>query len=344
MSHALRVRGISHAYGLTDSLRGVDLDVAPGELVSLLGPSGCGKSTLLRVIAGLERAATGTITIGDALVDDGAGVHVPPERRPVGLVFQDFALFPHLTVADNVGFGLPRATRAARTHEMLELVALSDAGGRLPHELSGGEQQRVALARALAPEPRVLLLDEPFSGLDASGRHRVREETRAILRASGTASVLVTHDGDEAMQLCDRLVLMQAGAPVQEGTPDEICFAPATHFVARFFGDTDCHVAEARAGRVVTPFGSLATELRDGPVDLVVRHRALAISPANAHDATAVTVARTRLVGCQRVVSVITETPGAPWTLLADPLLPLARDQRLQVVLRPELVHIFAAS
>lgn len=225
----------------------LSLEVGEGELLVLLGPSGCGKTTTLRMIAGFERPETGTIRIGDEVVANG-GPWVPTERRGVGIVFQDYALFPHLTVAQNVAFGIlkmPRRERGQRVEAVLEAVNLGEYAARYPHELSGGQQQRVALARALAPQPRVLLLDEPFSNLDPELRIALRYEVRSIVRRSGITTVLVTHDQSEAFALADRVAVMHQGHLHQLADPETLYRRPASRFVASFVGR-----AQFIAGRV----------------------------------------------------------------------------------------------
>lgn len=228
---------LHHAYGDQVVIDALSLTLREGEIGCLLGPSGCGKTTVLRLIAGFEKPAAGRIMLRDETVADGRRF-VPPERRKIGMVFQDYALFPHLTVAENVAFGLRRA--GGRTHprvaELLALVGLVDLAQRYPHELSGGQQQRVALARALAPRPHLLLLDEPFSNLDTDLRERLSLEVRAILKESGTAAVLVTHDQHEAFAMADVVGVMRAGRIEQWDTPYNLYHRPATRFVADFVG------------------------------------------------------------------------------------------------------------
>ncbi len=256
--------GLTKAFGAVMALDRVDLDVREGEVLALLGPSGCGKTTTLRLIAGFERPDEGVVTLAGAEVA-GPVRFVPPERRRVGVVFQDYALFPHLTVAQNVGYGVrDRARRAVRVAEMLGVVGLESEASRLPHQLSGGQQQRVAMARALAPEPALVLLDEPFSNLDAALRVRMRSEVRAILRAAHATAVFVTHDQEEALSLADRIAVMRAGRVLQVDAPAALYAHPADRFVATFVGDADLVAGEADGDAVVTILGRLRVAEPDG--------------------------------------------------------------------------------
>jgi iron(III) transport system ATP-binding protein len=239
MTPQLALAGVRRSYrgGSWPAVDELSLTVARGEIVALVGPSGCGKTTTLRLVAGFERPDAGTITLAGTLVASAEGTFVPPEHRHVGVVFQDFALFPHLTVARNVGFGLAASPhRVARVREMLDLVGLADVADRYPHQLSGGQQQRVAVARALAPAPTLLLLDEPFSNLDADLRAQVRDVVRVAIRATGSTALFVTHDQEEALELADRVGVMTAGRLEQVAPPDDIYHRPATRFVAEFLG------------------------------------------------------------------------------------------------------------
>jgi iron(III) transport system ATP-binding protein len=284
------ITGVSVTY---DGLHAVDdasLTVEAGSILALLGPSGCGKTSLLRAIAGLERPTHGSIEIGGTVVSDGR-TWVKPERRQVGMVFQDGALFPHLTVADNIAFGLRRpgvaaskTERSARVAELLELVDLAGLGERLPDTLSGGQQQRVALARSLAPSPSVLLLDEPFSALDAGLRTHVRAEVAHILRTVGVTSIFVTHDQDEAFVLGDRVAVMRSGRVEQIGTPDQLYRAPATPWVAGFVGEANLVTGTLNAGdgSMATPLGpvpvsDLTGRLEPGSFTLLVRPEQVAL-------------------------------------------------------------------
>ena len=251
---SVEVSGISRSFGLTRAVDDVTLEVQTGEIFGVLGPSGCGKTTLLRLIAGFERPETGTVTVGGTLVA-GDGTWVSPERRRIGMVFQDYALFPHLTVERNVGFGVPRGA-GADTQRALELVGLQHKADRHPHELSGGERQRVALARALAPGPEIVLLDEPFSNLDATLRADLRREVELILRDAGTSAILVTHDQEEALSLADRLALMREGRIVQVGAPEEVYAQPSERWAAQFVGEVNVLPGVLRGDAVHTEIGS----------------------------------------------------------------------------------------
>ncbi|MBC8075555.1 MAG: ABC transporter ATP-binding protein, partial [Chloroflexales bacterium] len=235
-SGAVVCRGVHKQYGAVRAVVDVDLTLASGQLLALLGPSGCGKTTLLRLLAGFEPPDTGTISIGGRQVAGPNGL-VPPEQRRVGMVFQDYALFPHLSLKENIAYGLPRSNgRDARVAELLALVGLESLGTRSPHQLSGGQQQRAALARALAPGPAVMLLDEPFSNLDASLRRTVRSEVRRILQAAGATVLFVTHDQEEALSLADQVAVMLEGRILQVGRPATIYERPTTREVAAFVG------------------------------------------------------------------------------------------------------------
>ncbi len=235
-SPVLVLSGVHHAYGRRPTVQGLDLSLAPGAICCLLGPSGCGKTTVLRCIGGFEPLAGGAIHVDGQMVS-GPGVHLPPERRRVGMVFQDYALFPHLDVQANVAFGIGHGAAAReRVRQLLATVGLEAHARRYPHELSGGQQQRVALARALAPKPRLLLLDEPFSNLDVELREQLAAEVRSVLKASGTTAVFVTHDQNEAFAMADEIAVMAAGRIEQLDTPYNLYHRPATRFVADFIG------------------------------------------------------------------------------------------------------------
>ena len=277
------IEDLSHSYGSGPVLDGVGLEVAPGEHLSLLGPSGCGKTTLLRSIAGLERPERGAIRLGSVEVT-GPGAWVPPERRRVGMVFQDWALFPHMTVAENVSYGLNRNGRGGeRVAETLAMVGLSGMEDRTPDTLSGGERQRVALARALAPQPQVLLLDEPFSSLDTALRVEIRTDMHRLLVKLGITSVFVTHDQEAAFVVGDRIAVMTEGRIVQVDTPHGLYTRPADRWVASFVGEGSLLPGQAADGVAATPIGSVpVTGASRGAVDVLVRPEDLAMVPGDA--------------------------------------------------------------
>lgn len=271
-----------------DVLDGVSLHVPAGRTLALLGPSGCGKTTLLRSIAGLERPSEGTVFIdGEKL--SGPGKWVPAERRRIGMVFQDWALFPHLSVGKNVGYGLSKLDRTERelaVGKSLELVGLGGMGERMPATLSGGQQQRVALARALAPKPRVLLLDEPFSNLDTNLRAEVRAEVHHLLLDLGITAIFVTHDQEEAFVLGDQVAVMNAGRIEQIGSPHNIYTAPSSRWVAQFVGEASLLRGVATGREAATPLGAVALETElSGPVDVLIRPEQLSLA-ADGSDAT----------------------------------------------------------
>jgi iron(III) transport system ATP-binding protein len=278
MHPALELIGIRKHYGPQGlpAVSDVSLSVHQGEILSIVGPSGCGKTTTLRLIAGFERPDAGTLKLDGRVVAGSAWV--PAERRGVGMVFQDYALFPHLTARQNIAFGLkgrPRRPAGEMVDYLLRLVGLGALGERYPHELSGGERQRVALARALAPEPVLVLLDEPFSSLDADRRAQMREEVRATLRLRANATaVFVTHDQEEALFMGDRIAVMNRGCVEQVGTPEEIFHAPASRFVADFMGHTDFLPGQVTAEGIETEVGLIAQRVAlppGTPVELAVR-------------------------------------------------------------------------
>jgi iron(III) transport system ATP-binding protein len=272
-------------YGDTIALDAFDLTVPAGTILGLLGPSGSGKTTALRVIAGFERPDTGSVAI-DGTTVTGPGAFVPPERRRVGMVFQDYALFPHLDVTANVGYGL-RGRDPRRVAEVLDLVGLTGVERRRPHELSGGEQQRVALARALAPRPRIVLLDEPFSNLDAARRETVRREVRTILVEARATAVFVTHDQEEALAMSDEVAVVRRGRVVQAAAPSDLYLRPADCWVARFLGEAEFVTGTAASGTVHTSFGRFPVpESLIGTVEVMVRPESVHLSPAEPGSAT----------------------------------------------------------
>ncbi|MFC3615834.1 ABC transporter ATP-binding protein [Lutimaribacter marinistellae] len=270
----LEIRNVTRRIDGRAVVNDVSLSIAAGQVTCLLGPSGCGKSTTLRMIAGVEMQDTGEIWVDGKLICDTV-FRVPPERRGIGLMFQDFALFPHLSVADNVGFGLkgPKEARRGRVEELLAKVHLHRYADLFPHQLSGGEQQRVALARALAPRPRIMLMDEPFSGLDNRLRDGIRDETLALLKDEDAAVLLVTHEPEEAMRMADQIALMRDGRVVQQGAPYNVYTRPADKAAVAFFSDINVLRAQVNGALAQTPFGQfLAPGHPDGTdVEIVFR-------------------------------------------------------------------------
>jgi iron(III) transport system ATP-binding protein len=279
---SLAFEDVRHAYGALECIRGVSLQIAPGEVVALLGHSGCGKTTLLRIAAGLERPTGGRILL-NGLEITGPNTFVPPERRGIGFMFQDCALFPHLSNLANVMFGLRGLSRAdgERTARMsLERVGLGGLADAFPHALSGGEQQRVALARAIAPRPAVILMDEPFSGLDRRLRDATRADTLAVLREARATALIVTHDPEEAMRIADRIALMREGRLLEAGVPRELYRHPKSLFAARFFCEMNEFSGEAKGGRIETPLGTFAANGVEGAAIACVRPQGVRVEPA----------------------------------------------------------------
>ena len=332
----LTVRGACRTFaGEHAALKGADLDLRPGRVTALLGPSGSGKSTLLRAIAGLEQLDSGEIRFGNTAWSE-AGTHLPPEQRKVGLVFQDYALFPHMNALDNVAFGLAGSDRKARAMVQLEAAELGDKARKFPHELSGGEQQRVALARALAPKPQVMLLDEPFSGLDRRLRSAVRARTVAALKRAGAAALIVTHDAEEALDVADTLALMLDGVIVQTGTPEDVWFKPVSAAAARLLGDANILSGQVEAGRVETPFGALACQdITPGTlVDVIIRPAGLTVAEGDTFE-----VVESRYAGAERQLS-LKAADGTLWHANAPAATPLRAGDRTGLQLETAFTHI----
>lgn len=302
----LEIEDLSKSFGQQRAVDGLSLSLVPQQILSLIGPSGCGKTTTLRLIAGLDRPDSGRVFLAGRDVTDER-----PERRGVGFVFQDYALFPHLTVSQNIAFGLDGRSREERTDrvsEVLRMVGMPWAGDRSPSQLSGGQQQRVALARALAPRPSLLLLDEPFSNLDPELRRKVRHELLDIIRGSGIAAVWVTHDHDEGLIVADKVVVMNEGRSRQVGTPSEIWRRPADAWVAGFIGHGDLIVGTVSGGLAVTPLGSVsAPDVPDGSeVKVLVRPDDVAIGQTGSQG----TVVRRHFSGSDNIYCVLLDEGG----------------------------------
>lgn len=339
----LDLSAVSHDYGRRRAVDGISFTVAPGEILGLLGPSGCGKSTTLRLVAGLEDLQTGEVRIGGDVMADRSR-NIPTERRHVGMVFQDHALFPHLSVAQNIAFGLGHLAagdRQARIERWGKRLGLTHLLTAYPHQLSGGEQQRVALARAMAPEPRVMLLDEPFSSLDSRLRDQIRDETVEVLKQAGTATLLVTHDPEEAMRMSDRIAIMNAGRIEQIDTPAQVYAAPATPFVARFLSETNELPVQVRGGAVDTPFGRLPAPVADGAALLMFRPEALQEAQPGG-GAAAVTVERAMALGAYRRLEIGVAGQRFAARLPAGPL-PVS-GAVLHFGLNPDFCFVFPAA
>jgi iron(III) transport system ATP-binding protein len=339
----LGVAGVRKAFGPQMVLRGIDLVVPPGSFTAILGASGSGKTTLLRILAGLERADSGAVTIGDVLVE-GDRRHVPAERRRLGYVSQEGSLFPHLSVEANVAFGLPRRERRGRgVCDLLDAVGLAEYRRRYPHELSGGQQQRVALARALAVHPQAVLLDEPFASLDAQLRASVRADVREILRSSGTTAVLVTHDQDEALSIADFVGVIRDGRIAQFAEPAELYTRPADADLARFVGAANLIEGRPVEGAVDTAFGrvpvvDLTTGEGASPVAVLVRPEQFEIAAPDSRlgeggDGMRGHVLSTNFHGHDCLVRVQPDGPLEPFVVraLGDPRLPVGASVRLRI-------------
>ena len=341
----LSLAGVSRRFDSVDALKDVSFTLGLGEILCLLGASGCGKSTLLRLIAGVERPDGGTIALAGQVLS-GPRAFVEPEARGIGFMFQDYALFPHLSVAENVAFGLkgrPRAEVLARVKEVLAVAGVAPLADRFPHMLSGGESQRVALARALAPRPRLLLMDEPFSNLDQGLRETVRAETLALLRQMQVGAIIVTHDPTEALAVADRLAVMHAGRIEALERPRQLYHLPPTLYVAQFLGAGNVVRGIVQGGHVATPLGTFpAPHLAQGqPVLVFFRPQALTLCDAAA--GAAARVDRQDFLGAQERVFLTLEDGGAAVSLdlpaTAQPHLPA----RVGLQLDPAAVRVFAA-
>jgi putative spermidine/putrescine transport system ATP-binding protein len=346
----VRLEGLSRHYGDVKALDELDLTLHPGELVVLLGPSGCGKTTTLRLLAGLEDADTGRVMVGGQDV-----TRRPASKRDMGMVFQAYSLFPHMTVKDNVAFGLKlrrqaKAERDKRAMEMLELVGLTEQAGRYAHQLSGGQQQRVALARALAIQPRVLLLDEPLSALDAKVRAQLRDEIRRIQLEVGTTTLFVTHDQEEALAIADRVGVMRGGRIEQLGSPVDVYTRPATPFVAEFVGLSNRLAGEATGSGTVVVRGVtlplVDADMPAGPVVAQVRPEAVTVASGGSPEAgplTGTVIATTFLGATSRVTVDLGDTTVMAAMATAEATA-LSAGQRVTLTIRPNPVLVSADS
>lgn len=354
----IEVSRLRASYGAEPVLQDITLEFGSGEMLAVLGPSGCGKTTLLRSIAGLHRIDSGSISLGGVTVEQADGIHVPPERRRVGLMPQEGGLFPHLSVRRNIEFGLHtipsgnrslralsprtyfagRAERARRVAEMLELVGLPDSADARPSELSGGQQQRIALARALAPAPAVVLMDEPFAALDSGLRTGIREDVRALLRESNTPSILVTHDRAEALATADKVAVLLDGRCAQVGSPRQVYDRPDSNKVASFVGDAHFIDAVAHAGTVETAFGRLeSTATVDGTGHALIRPEQLTVAENVAGDFI---VEHEVFTGPQSSITVLHRSSGLKLSTVVHPNLQLQPGTAVDIrVLGP--VHYF---
>jgi iron(III) transport system ATP-binding protein len=344
----LRFDQITKDYGATQALKGVSLTVEPGEIVCLLGPSGCGKTTLLRIASGIERPTSGRVLINDQEVA-GPNKFVPPEKRNVGLMFQDFALFPHLTILDNVAFGLtalPRTEAIRQSMGLLARVGLQHYADEYPHILSGGEQQRVALARALAPRPAVILMDEPFSGLDVQLRDAMQDQTLELLRETRATALIVTHNREEAMKLGDRVAVMRAGRLIQVGKAEELYRNPADLFVARLFSEINEIAYTVEGDGIRTPIGVFrAGDLVEGEIGILcLRQRAIKLRPLGVGTGLFGRVLHVRFLGDIAHVEVGVQGFDEPLKVRVSEGVAPARGAEVNVVIDPASALVFPAS
>ncbi|RLJ60290.1 iron(III) transport system ATP-binding protein [Litoreibacter meonggei] len=356
MTPRLQLKNICKEFAGKRVVSDLSLSVAPGQVTCLLGPSGCGKSTTLRIIAGVERQTSGELWVDGNLIC-GDGVRVPPEGRSIGLMFQDFALFPHLSVAQNVAFGLTggKSETHSRVMELLDRVGLDGFEAKYPHELSGGEQQRVALARALAPRPKIMLMDEPFSGLDDRLRDGIRDQTLSVLKEEGTAVLLVTHEPHEAMRMADEIALMRGGRIVQQGNPYNIYNAPVDKEAAAFFSDINVIRSQSNGALTDTPFGQFLTPGHPdgGAVEIVIRPQHLKIdfdrhgqgpnpTPEDGTPARAI-VERARFMGRESLVEFRMDSDGSHLKATVPAVFLPKEGTTLWLTMRRERCFVFPA-
>ncbi len=336
---------ISHRYDTEQVIFDISFNIQSNEVVSLLGPSGCGKTTLLRLAAGLEKPLGGQIRLDEKVISSPEFV-LTPEKRGVGLVFQSYALFPHLTVTQNILFGVPKkpAKDISNVIDLMQELNIKELGDKFPHELSGGQQQRVALARALAPNPPIILLDEPFSGLDSRLREHVRDQMLHMLRNTNTAALMVTHDSEEAMFMSDKILVLNKGKEIQQGRPIDLYCRPKNRFVAEFFGEVNYIPAVVKNQKIETVFGiySAANFAEGTKVQIIVRYEALKLSPKS--EGAVAYVVETRLLGKNSIVHLTVpigstelhlhaRIPGLSW---------FESGEKVFIMIDPEQVFIFS--
>jgi len=333
---AIRCQNLSKKFGEVQAVLGVNLVLHEGCFLALLGPSGCGKTTTLRLLAGFEAPDSGQVEIAGQAVN-GPGLHAPPERRRVGMVFQEYALFPHMNVAGNVAYGLPKGpNKQERVHAALDMVGLADLKTRMPYELSGGQQQRVALARALAPKPAVVLLDEPFSNLDAGLRSQVRAEVRQILRRAQATAIFVTHDQEEALSLADEVAVMLEGQIAQTDSPQRLYRRPATRQIAAFLGEANFLPGQAGPGQVTCELGQLPTAcIHAGPVEVMLRPEDVSLVVAESGSAE---VMQREYFGHDQLVEVRLGSGASLKSRLLGPAGDFYPGQRVNVEIRDQVV------
>lgn len=342
------LENVSRCYGDLAAVWDFSLSMAEGEILCLLGPSGCGKTTTLRMVAGVERPDHGRIFINGEEVD-GKSRFIPPERRNIGLMFQDHALFPHMSVLENVAFGLhgmSAAEKRRRARRGLERVDMIGAAGFFPDRLSGGEQQRVALARALAPGPRVMLMDEPFSDLDRRLRDSIRDDTLTLLKSTGACVLLVTHDPEEAMRMGDRIALMRRGRLLQSGSPEEVYFRPVDAEVAFFFSDFNELTGVVHNGAVATSFGSIVpqeTGHEDRRVRVLLRQEAFRLHAVNGDVSVQARVWRARLLGSDSLVEFRLNEGGGVYSARLPGIILPAEGELLRLYFDPAHALVFAS-
>tara|TARA_Y100000590_G_scaffold470502_1_gene665769 strand:+ start:6221 stop:7282 length:1062 start_codon:yes stop_codon:yes gene_type:complete len=339
----LRIEALKRNINNKNILDNINLSLYPGEILCLLGNSGCGKTSLLRVIAGLDKQSSGEIFVNEEKIAS-EDIHCPPNKRSISMLFQDYALFPHMTVEENVKYGLKgldKNIKSLKVDTIIKDLGLSDYKFKYPHLLSGGEQQRVALARAIAPEPIILLMDEPFTGLDRFLRERVREETLSFLRNKEASIILVTHDPEEAMLMGDRIALMNNGRLIQIGTSEELIFNPANRYTVETFSNVNCYSSVVISNSVNTPFGKFETEqITDGQdVDVLIREQAFNLTSAT--DSNQYIVDQVSFTGDRSKLQLISGDPNAVIKISIPGKVNVKEKDSIGLSIDDRYVHIF---